>query len=318
MIDAGSDRYILQPTRLTRGLRGLALSTHATRLSINEELLALPSGESAAPDNKPDNKPDNMSDEIEEAAEPLQDLIGPLTSPIVHLGDKHGAILLDFNFGGGRVIILTDPFIVANNGITQGNNLDLALNLVRELDEEVSSRHRLILFDEYHHGYRNDSNQLLAWFRDTPWPLRLLHLSQLGQLGLICLLLWYGQSRRFTRPLPLSEVDRHAPLEFVDSMASLQQTAAARDLAIENLYPRFRSRLCQRLGLSSRAGNDDILDRLHLLKLPIPPDQLRQTLTEAELILQGEAVNDQQLITIVRRLHAVESTLTSSRANRSR
>lgn len=299
--EGGADRapLIRQPTRLTRGIRDLVLSPLATRLIIDEELLASP----PAPASEMAEKVD-ANDQLEE---PLEELIGPLSSPIVHLGDRDGAILIDFNFGGGRVLILTDPFIVANNGISQGANLDLALNLVRELDGEVASRRRLILFDEYHHGFGNDSNQLLAWFRGTPWPLIAL------QGGLICLLLWYSQSRRFSRPIPLPETDRHAPLEFVDSMANLQQTAEARDLAIENIYPRFRTRLCLRLGLSSRATNEQIIERFHLLRLPLAVDQLRQTLLEAELVLQGEPLTDQQLIAIVDRLHAIESTLHGSR-----
>jgi hypothetical protein len=298
---AAADRapLVRQPTRLTRGIKEIALSPLATRLTIDEELLAGPPG--------PTSETAEQVIANDQPEEPLEDLIGPLSSPIVHLGDRDGAILIDFNFGGGRVLILTDPFIVANNGITQGANLDLALNLVRELDGEVASRRRLILFDEYHHGFGNDSNQLLAWFRGTPWPLIAL------QGGLICLLLWYSQSRRFSRPLPLPETDRHAPLEFVDSMASLQQTAEARDLAIENIYPRFRTRLCRRLGLSSRATNEQIIERLHLFKLPLAVDQLRQTLLEAELVLQGQSLTDQQLITIVDRLHAIETTLRESR-----
>jgi hypothetical protein len=96
-------------------------------------------------------------------------------------------------------------------------------------------------------------------------------------------------------------------------MASLQQTAEARDLAIENIYPRFRTRLCRRLGLSSRATNEQIIERLHLFKLPLAVDQLRQTLLEAELVLQGQSLTDQQLIAIVDRLHAIETTLRESR-----
>ncbi len=291
IIDGASDRFILQPTRLTRGLQGLAFSTLATRLQIDDQRPVIPS-------------PANS-----DSVGPVEDLIGPLTSPIVHLGDRDGAILTDFNFGGGRVIILTDPFIVSNRGVTQGTNLELALNLIRELDDEVSSQSRLILFDEYHHGFRNDSNQLVALLRGTSGPAIVLLLSLAGQICLICFLLWYARSRRFTRPIPLPEVDRHAPLEFVDSMANLQQTAEARDLAIENIYPRFRNRLCKRLGLSSRAKNNEIMARIQLIKIPISAELLRQTMIEAELILLGETVNDRQLLAIIDRLYAVDTAL---------
>jgi hypothetical protein len=70
---------------------------------------------------------------------------------------------------------------------------------------------------------------------------------------LLTLLIAFSIGKRFARPLPLPQVDRHSPLEFVGSMANLQQVAQARDLALENIYPRFKASLCRRLGLSSRA-----------------------------------------------------------------
>ncbi|MFZ4985181.1 MAG: DUF4350 domain-containing protein [Blastocatellia bacterium] len=292
-VDPDGDRYILQPTRITRGLRGLALTHLASRLQVDPLPLAA--------DDRLSRDENSVPESDQET--PLDDLVGPFAAPITHLGDDDGAILLDFNFGAGRVLLLTDPFVVANNGISRGANLDLALNLIGEIYESGGNSQQLILFDEYHHGYRNDTNPLITLLRGTPWPLIMF------QAVLFMVLLGHQLSRRFTRPLPLPAIDRHSPLEFVDSMAGLQQAAEARDLAVENIYPRFRSRLCRYLGLSTQARDEEIFTRLARLKPEVANDQLRQTLAECELILEGQPVTDQQLVRIIGSLRSVDAAL---------
>lgn len=291
-IDPKSDRYILQPTRVTRRLRGLAISRQASRLRLDQSPID-PASAAHIDDLAPLSAPEDLTG----------DLVGPLSAPITHLGDEDGAILIDFNFGGGRVLLLTDPFVMANNGIGQGENLDLMLNLVGEIYEPADGSGGLVLFDEYHHGYRNDSNPLFTLLRGTPWPLILL------QAALLVFLLCHHLSRRFTRPLPRPVIDRLSPLEFVDSMASLQQAAQARDLAVDNIYPRFRARLCRYLGLSPQAGNDEILARQVKFKPELAEFQLGQTLAECEMVLRGQPVTDQQLLLIISRLRAAEAAL---------
>ena len=302
-VDPDADSYILQPTRINRGLRGLALNRFAPRLLVGP----VASAQRA-------RGAESVVDAVVEQEMSPDDLIGPLSSPITHLGDEDGSILVDFNFGGGRVLLLTDPFVIANNGIGRGANLDLAINLVNELSGSADSPPPLILFDEYHHGHRNDANPLASLLRGTLWPLILF------QSGILLLLLLHHLSRRFTRPVPLPALDRHSPLEFVDSMAGLQEVAEARDLAIENIYPRFRARLCRQLGLSAQANNDQIFARLAQLRPDLEPDmgmeKLREALTECEQILAGGAADDEQLLRIVRRLRSAEAIFTSLRPGR--
>src|SRR5262245_9334462 len=38
-------------------------------------------------------------------------------APVVHLLNERGALLVDYPYGSGRVVLLSDPYIVANNGI---------------------------------------------------------------------------------------------------------------------------------------------------------------------------------------------------------
>ncbi len=296
-INEESDKLIAQPTDLTRNVRGLALSDFASRISFHHY-----SGETDRTNRKNSgNKtaeadPSAPKDEAAKEGNETGDGAPPsLQAPIIHLGDKNGAALIDFAYGEGRVVFLSDPFVVANNGLARGGNLTLALNVLRSM----GAPDRRVLFDEFHHGYSDEGAPLVNYFRGTPAPWLLLQ-----GLGL-SLLIVYTYGRRFARPLPLPQADRHSPLEFVGSMANLQQAARARDLAMENIYPRFKAELCQRLGLSSRASADEIVAGARRRRLPISEMELRQTLSDAEMTLAGEPIDDARLLALVARMRRI-------------
>ncbi len=285
LVDSNSDGFITQPTELTKDLRGLALSNLAARMRFSPAEHGRPEGEATK----------------SPTPQPAKEKEQPLYAPVIHMGDEKGAILADFKYGEGRVVFLSDPFVIANNGILRGSNLTLALNLVNSLSAEESAR--TILFDEFHHGFHSESNPLVNYFRGTPMPWLL------GQALLAGLLLAYTYGRRFARPLPLPRADRHSPLEFVGSMANLQRVAQARDLAIENIYPRFRSKVCRRLGLTSRAPVDEIISNLRQSHLPLSEDEVREVLKDGEMVLKGEQIDDLQLVNIVTRMRRILAQL---------
>ncbi|MGH9829170.1 MAG: DUF4350 domain-containing protein, partial [Blastocatellia bacterium] len=164
-----------------------------------------------------------------------------------HMGDAAGSLLSDVVVGKGRVVFLTEPYIVANNGIGEFDNVAVALNLV---SLKPAGK---VAFDEYHHGYDSSGmgaeSGMLAYFKGTPVPWLL------AQAGLIVLVLVYTQGRRFGRPLPLRRERRTTNLEFVASMATITRIARATDLAMQNVYGEFRRRLCRYSGLPPRADS---------------------------------------------------------------
>lgn len=307
LVDPNSDELIAQPTELTRNLHGLALSSLAARIRFEppeieedeEEATPVPTATATPPPPPPPAPtPTEASEQsVKEQCEPF------LYAPVVHLGDKKGAVLADFKYCEGRLIFLSDPFVIANNGIARGSNLTLAMNLVRALGKGDNGQQRKIFFDEFHHGYRSQINPLVNYVRGTPVPWLLL------QGLLLSLLIVFSAGKRFARPLPMPQVDRHSPLEFVGSMANLQQVARARDLALENIYPRFKATLCRRLGLSSRAKTDDIVASLRRQNLPIDEIEVRQTLSDAEVTLAGEKIEDAQLVNLVGRMRRITAQL---------
>jgi len=296
LIDSQSDSYIQQPTELTRGLRGLALSHLASRLTFH------PPEEEAEKADEPEEEP-TATPEASPTPSPEQ-VKAFLYAPVIHIGDSGGAILADFKYGEGRLVLLSDPFVLANRGIGRGTNLNLALNLIESLSKTEKGGRRKIWFDEYHHGFQSVGNPLVAYFKGTPMALVLLQ-------GLVlCLLVAWSSGRRFARPLPLSAVDRNSPLEFVDSMANLQRMARARELALENIHHRARTQICRKLGVSSRASTREMADRLRSLgSSGVSETELRRALSDSELILQGESADDSELLRVVAGLRRIQSRL---------
>jgi hypothetical protein len=74
---------------------------------------------------------------------------------------------VDFSYGLGKITLLGDPYVVANNGIRLNDNLQLARNLVTNVDG-------LIAFDEFHReGESSDELQVTSPARlFSPSPRR--------------------------------------------------------------------------------------------------------------------------------------------------
>ncbi|HEV7844157.1 MAG TPA: DUF4350 domain-containing protein [Pyrinomonadaceae bacterium] len=216
-------------------------------------------------------------------------------APVIHLIDSRGTLLADYKYGDGRIIILSDPFIIANSGINRADNLRLAVNVVAGASD-------LIAFDEYHHGRAVTHNQILSYFAGTPV------LAMLGQIGLIVLVVVWSSGSRFARALPLPFVDRRSKLEFVASMAELQQRTRAYDLAIENIYARTRRVLARYAGLDSNSPRALIAERV-AARSTVNAQELETIMRECEDAIAGEPLSARQALNLVARLREVERTL---------
>src|SRR6185369_10089705 len=220
-------------------------------------------------------------------------------SATYHIGDDKAAILADTNIGKGRVVLLTDQYVVANNGISQAENVILATNL---LNGRPAGK---IAFDEYHHGYGTSAagGGLMAYFRGTPVPW------MMAQAGLIVLLVVFSRGRRFGRPIPLRVERRTTNLEFVSSMANITRLAQASDLAMENIYSEFRKRLCRFSGLPTRADSR-LLASVAARRSRLNESELNSLLVRCESIVQGEPVSEPELLKLVRRIREIEAAIT--------
>jgi hypothetical protein len=217
-------------------------------------------------------------------------------APVVHLTENRGdALLLDYPYGKGRVVVLTDPYIVANNGIGRADNLLLAINV-------VTGGGGMVAFDEFHQGRATTHNALFQYFSGTPV------LAICAQLGLIGLAMIWSRGLRFGRPLPLPHVDRRSKLEFVASMAELQQRAKAHDLALENIYGRVRRVLVRHAGLSNVSPRAEIARRV-AMRSGINRNELETLMRNCEDTINGAPTNARESLRMVKRLREIESLL---------
>ena len=216
-------------------------------------------------------------------------------APVVHIADQNGALLVDYAYGAGRVILLSDPYVVTNVGIRANDNLQLAINI-------IAAHEGLIAFDEYHQGRGISSNAFASYFSGTPV------LAIAGQVVLLVLVILWTNARRFGRPLPLPQVDRRSSLEFVASMAELQERSRAFDLAIENIYARTRRVLARYAGLNYNSSRSEIAARVGA-RSAIDAHQVETLMRQCEDTINGEPINWRQAVDLVRRLRELERKL---------
>lgn len=218
------------------------------------------------------------------------------TAPVVHLANDRKNLLVDFPYGEGKIVFLTDPYIVTNSGLSLVDNAQLAVNVVASTDG-------LIAFDEYHQGY-GGNNQLLAYFTGTPVIPIILQLAAL--IGLI----FYSQSRRFGRALPVDEPNRLSKLEYVAAMAELQQRTKGYDLAIENIYTDFRRRVSRSFSVDNFTTSRSELARLIVERLPSEDvREIDEVMRQCENIGYGEKTNKKEVLKLAGRLREIEEKL---------
>jgi hypothetical protein len=216
-------------------------------------------------------------------------------APVVHFTSEGRPILIDYPYGTGRIILLSDPYMVSNAGIALADNQQLALNL-------IARRGGLIAFDEYHQGYGASQNRLISYFSNTPV------LAITLQLFLLVLAVLWSSGKRFARPLPLPVPDRRSKLEYVASMADLQQSAKAYDLAIENIYMRLRRVLARYAGLETNSRTNDIATRV-AARGKLDPHSVYTLMHQCEETINGEKINANKALSLIARLRELENKL---------
>jgi hypothetical protein len=118
----------------------------------------------------------------------------------------------------------------------------------------------------------------------------------------------WTRGRRFGRPLPLPRVDRRSSLEFVASMAELQERAKAFDLAIENIYGRTRRVLAKYAGVDYNSSRAEIATRV-ASRSSLEAHRLETLMRQSEEAINGVPISERQSIQLVKRLREVESAL---------
>jgi hypothetical protein len=298
-----------QPTLLARNVEAILPSRFAGVITVTP--FAKKTDQKSSADGRHDNEKSESddtrsSDDSEAANEPTPETGGygspqPRTetkvspAPVVNFTQERGPLLVEYPHGSGRIVLLSDPFIVANNGISRADNLQFAINV-------VTGNGGLVAFDEFHQGHTATHNALIQYFEGTPV------LAICGQFALLGLVVIWSRGSRFARPLPLPNVDRRSSLEFVASMAELQQRARAHDLALENIYGRVRRVLVRHAGLSNSSPRAEIAARV-AARSGLNRQELETLMRNCEDTINGARTNAKESLRMARRLRQIESAL---------
>jgi hypothetical protein len=219
------------------------------------------------------------------------DMDEALAAAVEVIGDESGAVVGYARLGAGRLIMLASAWPLSNQGIGRADNFRLVLNL-------IGARGGPVVFDEYHHGYRDQ----LAWGL-LPLPLKLA----LSQLVLGLLVAAYARGRRLGPVVPLEPSSRQRT-EFLQTMTVALQRGHATRLALRTAYESALNLLHARTGLP-RDVAVEVLARGIAADRPDSAAQLSATLALVHRVLAREAPPSETLaISLVRRLdEAVEA-----------
>jgi hypothetical protein len=289
-----------QPTLMARGIESIMPSRFASTITLSRQPPAKQNSNSKSGHAVSDK--DDEDDDADSAGEPRVEISTAnenaevaSPAPVASFINDRGSLLVEYPHGRGRIVLLSDPYIVANNGINRADNLQLAINV-------VAAGGGIVAFDEFHQGRGSTHNALIQYFEGTPV------LAICAQLMLIGVAIVWSRGMRFGRPLPLPHIDRRSSLEFVASMAELHQRAKAHDLALENIYLRVRRVLVRHAGLNQSASASQIAARV-AARSKLNQKQLESLMRSCEDTINGAPTSAKETLRLVKRLRDIESRL---------
>ncbi len=200
-------------------------------------------------------------------------------------GDRTGEFLAVVERKRGRVVILTDPDLITNKNIDQGDNLILLLNILRAHGDGT------IWFNELVHGYSTATSVR----EEMSWPLRLV-VVQLA-LGLLLLFQYWG--KRFGRPVPLLREKEQVTGEYVSSLANIYRQGRARQITLQNLYQGFRRELTRYLGVPAQMPNKALV-KVFAQRPGMDVRGLESLLERSEAALLRSDIQEMELFTLAR------------------
>lgn len=214
--------------------------------------------------------------------------------PLLTNGEE--ALLVAFSEGDGYVILGTSAYPFTNEGLLEGDNAALALNLAALIGEGGT-----IWFDEWHHGVRGMQTGLNSlsgpgeWLRYTAAGQSIIYILAVLFIAIVL------SGRQFGRPVPLPDDGRRrAPLEYITAIANLNRRAGHR-LAIQQQYrQQLKRKLAHRYRLNPNLPDEEYVQQLVAYNPAVDQKKLlallqklnRQNPSENELLEVAQEVNE--------------------------
>lgn len=197
-----------------------------------------------------------------------------------------GAVAVTYAIGKGQVIWLGGSVPLTNAGVQRTNNLEFLTNV-------MGAPPGRILWDEYFHGYGKSLTDYIAR-TPVPWGL--------AQAGLVFLVALFAFSRRSGPVRPLVEPTRLSPLEFIDTLGGLYQSAHAAQAAVDVAYRRFRFIVMKRSGLAANATDEQIAS-VAARAVGVSENEILQTLQRCRDASLEFEMKDDDARELVKKLH---------------
>lgn len=215
------------------------------------------------------------------------------------LEDREGSVVSQLSLGKGTVLLCSSPWLWTNEGMREKDNVVFLVNLLA-----LHSPSGRVVFDEYHHGFRQRSSLLLLL--SGGWQIAFFQIV----LGLCLVTFLYGKEHAPPLPLPLPR--RRSLTEFIESMGSLLQKARAHGLVFQYLYLGFRRKALWRTG---RKGSPPLLPR----QLPgdLSQEEFQKFVMKCEERIGSKeklsTVSEHELIWVSKQIERMERSLGSGR-----
>jgi hypothetical protein len=204
---------------------------------------------------------------------------------VVHFASGETPVLVSFEHGNGRILLISAPFPLSNSGLKEEGNPELVLNILSAVDGPG-----VVWFDEWHHGLRTggpDVSGPIDWLRLTPAGRAILYTSVVVFVALAL------GGRAFGRPVPLpKDSARRAPVEYITALANLNRRAGHRKSVMADYHHRLKRGLGNRYRLDPTLEDDDFVARL----LNYNPTLNATALRELLVSLRQQKVSESELI----------------------
>jgi hypothetical protein len=205
-------------------------------------------------------------------------------------------VVVSYHVGRGEVIWWASSSPLSNGLIRDKSNLAFFLNAVGPTSSHV-------FWDEYFHGARGS---LASYFAETPLPWAGL------QIGIAFLAAVFTFSRR-AGPVRVPAVEsRLSPLEFVETLGDLYQSAHASPAAVGVAYQRFRTSLSRKLGAPTKAKLPEIAHAA-FGRFGWPEAALLDTLARSERAMRNINLDEKEALELVQQLHDYSDRIESLR-----
>ncbi len=249
---------------------------------------------------KPDPKtysallPSSVTRDAPEISMIAPDTFTSSTHPWLALYGREDEVgVVTYHVGKGEIIWWASASPLTNGSIRDKNNLAFFLNCAGA-PGNVS-----VYWDEYFHGARAS---MISYFENGPLPWAGL------QIGMAFLALLFTISRRSgAMRMPATE-SRLSPLEFVETLGDLYQSAHASPAAVSVAYRRFRLALSRRLATPAMAKLPELC-RAASTRFGWPEDPLLDTLARSERAMRNINLNEDEALYLVRQLHDYSARL---------